>query len=74
MAGLEEEYGKESPIASMATPIVFAAYIPPQEPEPQINYVRINKFNQKKVLFFLEKNKTVIENIFIANLNTLTFQ
>ena len=33
-AGLEEEYGKLIPNASMADAIVLAVYIPPQAPAP----------------------------------------
>ena len=33
-AGLEEEYGKLIPNASIADAIVFAVYIPPQAPAP----------------------------------------
>ena len=33
-AGLDEEYGKAMPSASMAEAIVLAVYIPPQAPAP----------------------------------------
>ncbi len=44
-AGMEELYGNEKPIASIAEAMVFAVYIPPQAPAPGIALLMISLYS-----------------------------
>ena len=48
-AGIEELYGKEKPIHSIAEAIVFAVYIPPHAPAPGIDLLMISLYSSSSI-------------------------